>query len=103
MTNSDYLIKATIKKLTEKLNKTFSDKIGEASTVAQEVPDLFKKEFEILKDEIINEAIKLEKQAKKEAKPENEDPNLHPEVLEAQKEIENIQTRIQIINNNLDK
>ena len=56
MSNSDYLIKATIKKISEKLNKTFSSTIDEATTAAQEVPELLKKEIEILKDEIIAEA-----------------------------------------------
>tara|TARA_Y100000589_G_C26932851_1_gene539073 strand:+ start:120 stop:428 length:309 start_codon:yes stop_codon:yes gene_type:complete len=60
MPNSDYLIKATIKKISEKLNKTFSSKIDEAAAVAQEVPELLKKEIEALKGEIIEEAKRME-------------------------------------------
>ena len=66
MSNSDYLIKATIKKISEKLNRTFSSKIDEAATAAQEVPELFKKEIEILKDEIIDEAKRMEEESKTE-------------------------------------
>jgi len=60
MSNSDYLIKATVKKISEKLNKTFVEKVGEAANVAQEVPEILKKEIEDLKDEIIQEAKRLE-------------------------------------------
>ena len=66
MSNSDYLIKATIKKISEKLNRTFSSKIDEAATAAQEVPEILKKEIEILKDEIIKEAKKMEEESKDE-------------------------------------
>ena len=60
MSNSDYLIKATVKKISERLNKTFIGKFEEATNVAQEVPDLVKKEIEVLKDEILQEARRLE-------------------------------------------
>ena len=60
MSNSDYLIKATLKKISERLNKTFIEKVEEAANVAQEVPELIKKEIENLKDEIIQEAKRIE-------------------------------------------
>ena len=64
MSNSDYLIKATIKKISEKLNRTFSSKIDEAASAAQEVPEILKKEIEILTNEIIDEAKKMEEASK---------------------------------------
>ena len=60
MSNSDYLIKATVKKISERLNKTFIGKVEEAANVAQEVPEMLKKEIEDLKDEIIKEAKRLQ-------------------------------------------
>ncbi len=60
MSNSDYLIKATMKKISERLNKTLLEKFEEAANVAQEAPELLKKELENLKDEIIEEAKHLE-------------------------------------------
>ena len=66
MSNSDYLIKATIKTISEKLNRTFSSKIDEAATAAQEVPELLKQEIEILKDEILDEAKRMEEESKNE-------------------------------------
>ena len=54
MTNSDYLIKATLKKISERVNNTFIEKIEEATHAAQEVPDILKKELENLKKEIID-------------------------------------------------
>ena len=66
MSNSDYLIKATIKKISEKLNRTFSSEIDKAANAAQEVPELLKKEIEILKNEIIDEAKRMEEESKNE-------------------------------------
>ena len=60
MSNSDYLIKATVKKISERLNKTFIGKVEEAANAAQEVPEIVKKELEELKDDIIQEAKRLE-------------------------------------------
>ena len=60
MSNSDYLIKATIKKISERLNRTFVEKAEEAANAAQEVPEILKKEIEDLKDDIIQEAKRLE-------------------------------------------
>ena len=60
MSNSDYLIKATVKKISERLNKTFIGKVEEAANVAQEVPEILKKEIEELKVDIIQEAKRLE-------------------------------------------
>ena len=45
MSNSDYLIKAAVKKISERLNNTFIGKVEEAANVAQEVPELLKKEM----------------------------------------------------------
>ena len=56
MTNSDYLLKATIKKLTEIL----AEKIEEATSIAQDAPEIFKKEFDSLKESIIEEASRME-------------------------------------------
>ena len=36
MTNSDYLLKAAIKKVTEKLNEILVEKIEEATNIAQD-------------------------------------------------------------------
>ena len=60
MTNSDYLIKATLNKISEKLNKSLLEKIEEASNAAQEVPEILKKEIENFKEEIFIEAKRLE-------------------------------------------
>ncbi len=60
------MIKAAIKTISEKLNRTFSSKIDEAATAAQEVPELLKKELEILKDKIVDEAKRMEEESKNE-------------------------------------
>ena len=61
MTNSDYLLKAAIKKVTEKLNDILVEKIEEATNIAQDAPEILKKEFDSLKESIIEEASRMEK------------------------------------------
>jgi hypothetical protein len=60
MTNSDYLLKAAIKKVTEKLSGILVEKIEEATNIAQDAPEILKKEFDSLKDSIIEEASRME-------------------------------------------
>ena len=98
MTNSDYLLKAAIKKVTEKLNKIVVEKFEEASNIAQDVPEKIKKEFETLKEEIFEEAARMEYEVSKnrnyKASESTQDPNLR-EVL---KEIEEIKGKIDHFN-----
>ena len=101
MSNSDYLIKATIKTISEKLNRTFSSKIDEAASAAQEVPELLKKEIEILKDEIIDEAKRMEEESKNEP-PNKEDGNNDPILNKASKKISSITKKLNEINTILD-
>ena len=61
MTNSDYLLKAAIKKVTEKLNEILVEKIEEATNIAQDAPEILNKEFDSLKESIIKEASRMEK------------------------------------------
>ena len=61
MNNTDYLLKAAIKKVTEKLNDILVEKIEEATNIAQDAPEFLKKEFDSLKESIIEEAARMEK------------------------------------------
>ena len=61
MTNSDYLLKAAIKKVTEKLSEILVEKIEEATNIAHDAPEILKKEFDSLKESIIKEASRMEK------------------------------------------
>ena len=101
MSNSDYLIKATIKTISEKLNRTFSSKIDEAATAAQEVPELLKKEIEILKDEIVDEAKRMEEESKNESH-NKEDGTNDPIFIKASKKMALITKKLNEINNILD-
>ena len=97
MTNSDYLFKAAIKKVTEKLNEIFVDKIEEATNIAQDAPEILKKEFDSLKESIIEEASRMEKA---ENIQENESANTYQdsEIKKALNEIEDINKQIDLFN-----
>ena len=100
MTNSDYLLKAAIKKVTEKLNEILVEKIEEATNIAQDAPEVLKKEFDNLKESIIEEASRLEKA---ENTKENESANTYQDskLKKALSEIEVIKNQIDLFNKNI--
>ena len=97
MSNSDYLIKATVKKISEKLNKTFIGKVEEAANVAQEVPEMLKKEIEDLKDEIIQEAKRLE-EIESDDNLREPKASINPQVEQSLEKIESIRTYLDNLN-----
>ena len=99
MSNSDYLLKAAIKKVTEKLNKILVEKIEEATNIAQDSPEILKKEFDSLKESIIEEASKMEKA---ENIQEDESTNTYQDskIKKALNEIQGINKQIDLFNEN---
>ena len=97
MTNSDYLLKAAIKKVTEKFNEILVEKIEEATNIAQDAPEILKKEFDSLKESIIEEASRLEKA---ENIQENVSTNTYQDskIEKALNEVESINKQIDIFN-----
>jgi len=96
MTNSDYLLKAAIKKVTEKLNEILVEKIEEATNIAQDAPEILKKEFDSLKESIIEEASRMERDNIQ----ENESSNTYQDskIKKALNEIEGINKQIDLFN-----
>ena len=97
MTNSDYLLKAAIKKVTEKLNEILVEKIEEATNIAQDAPEILKKEFDSLKDSIIEEASRMEKVENNQEK----DPTItyqNSKIKKALNEIQGINKQIDLFN-----
>ena len=97
MSNSDYLIKATVKKISERLNKTFIGKVEEAANVAQEAPQILKKEIENLKDEIIQEAKRLE-EIDYDNNLREPEASLNPKIEQSLEKIESIKTSLENLN-----
>ncbi len=97
MTNSDYLFKAAIKQVTEKLNEILVDKIEKATNIAQDAPEILKKEFDSLKESIIEEASRMEKA---ENIQENESANIYQDskIKKALNEIGDINKQIDLFN-----
>ena len=98
MTNSDYLLKAAIKKVSEKLNEILVEKIEEVTNIAQDAPEILKKEFDNLKNSIIEEASRMEKA---ENVQENKSTNTYQDskIKKALNEIESINKQIDLFNN----
>ena len=102
MTNSDYLLKATVKKLGEKLNQTFLETIEEATNAAQGVPEIIKKEIEELKDEIIKEAERMENSYESQLNKNEFIHNDNSLKNKAIRKIKEINSQLEIINKKLD-
>ena len=98
MTNSDYLLKAAIKKVTEKLNEIVVEKIEEATNIAQDAPEIIKKEFDTLKEAIIEEAARMQKEGGKNRNTDAAVPNEDQNINEVLKEIEEIKGQIEQFN-----
>ena len=101
MTNSDYLLKAAIKKVTEKLNEIVAEKIEEATNIAQDAPEIIKKEFDTLKEAIIEEAARMETEMSNNINNDTSDSNQDPNLSAVLKEIEEIKGKIDHFNINL--
>ncbi len=97
MANTDYLLKAAIKKLTEKINEVLVEKIEEATNIAQDAPEILRKEFESFKESIIEEASRMEKAENIE---KNEPTNTYqnPNIIKVLNEIEEINNLINQFN-----
>tara|TARA_Y100001978_G_C23431159_1_gene308427 strand:+ start:244 stop:552 length:309 start_codon:yes stop_codon:yes gene_type:complete len=101
MSNSDYLLRATVKKLSEKLNQTFYEKIEDATNAAQGVPEIIKKELDILKEEILKEAKRMENsEGKHSEKDELEIKNNSRNIVI--NKIKDINRQLEILNNEMD-
>jgi len=100
MSNSDYLLKAAIKKVTEKLNEMLVGKIEEATNIAQDAPEILKKEFDSLKESILEEASRMEKI---ENIQEHDSTNTYQDskIKKAFNEIEGINKQIDLFNKTL--
>ena len=98
MTNSDYLLKAAIKKVTEKLNAIVTEKIEEATNIAQDVPEIIKKEFDSLKEEIIEEAARMENEMSKNKNTDNSGKYTDPNLKKVLIEIKEIKEKIEQFN-----
>tara|TARA_A100001388_G_scaffold233266_1_gene186171 strand:+ start:1023 stop:1343 length:321 start_codon:yes stop_codon:yes gene_type:complete len=101
MTNSDYLLKAAIKKVTEKLNEIVSEKIEEATNIAQYAPETIKKEFDLLMEAIIQEAERMEKETNNNRNTYTEKSSKESNLDIVLKEIDEIKRKIDEINRNM--
>ena len=102
MTNSDYLLKAAIKKVTEKLNEIVVEKIEEATNIAQDAPEIIKKELDTLKESIIEEAARMEQEVIRNSNSNNSESNQNLNLSEVFKEIEEIKGNIEQFNMKMD-
>ena len=103
MTNSDFLLKAAIKKVTEKLNEIVVEKIEEATNIAQDVPEKIRKEFDTLREAIIEEAARMENELSESRNADTSESNQDPYLSEVLKEIKDIKGKIDHFNRRMNE
>ena len=95
MTNSDYILKAAIKKVSEKLNDMLVEKFEEATNIAQDVPDIIRKEFDNLKESIIEEATRMEYEMDSKQNVQESKAHQNSKINQALDDIKDINQRIE--------
>ena len=80
------------------MNKIVVEKIEEASNIAQDAPEIIKKEFDSLKEAIIEEAARMEKKGNKDRNTDTFESNQDSNLSEILIEIEEIKEKIQQFN-----
>ena len=95
MANSDYILKAAIKKVSEKLNDMLVEKFEEATNIAQDVPDIIRKEFDNLKESIIEEATRMEYEMDSKQNVQESKTHQNSKINQALDDIKDINKRIE--------
>ncbi|ABX08160.1 hypothetical protein [Prochlorococcus marinus] len=80
MSSSENLLKATLNRLTVRIGSKIVNAAAELAVIAQEGPERLKEEWQILKDEIITEANRLDtdsngKDVSQESDAKDKEPN----------------------------
>ena len=101
MSNTDYFLKAAIKKVTEKLSEIVFEKIEEATNIAQDVPEIIKKEFDTLKVSIVEEAARMENEYDLNKKSSNKNNNQDLKITTTLERIEEINNQIDSLNSKI--
>ena len=72
MTNSDTLLKAALNRLKARLEEKIIESAADIAVAVREAPEKFKKEWDLLKEEIYQEAEKIQNETnQKEQSPNN--------------------------------
>lgn len=101
MANTDYFLKAAIKKVTEKLSEIVFEKIEEATNIAQDVPEIIKKEFDTLKVSIVEEAARMENEYNFNKNSTTKNNNQNPKITKTLEQIEEINKQIESLNSKI--
>tara|TARA_B100000073_G_C23434802_1_gene452828 strand:- start:308 stop:619 length:312 start_codon:yes stop_codon:yes gene_type:complete len=102
MTNSDYFIQAAIKKFSERINQKLNEKLDEVTSAAQDAPELLRKEFDSLKNEIIKEANKMQRESNRKADDFSSNSKSTNLIENTSKKLKDIQLQIDTLNQKLD-
>ena len=100
MSSSDYLLKATINRLTARLSQKIVDSVANLALISQEAPEKIRKEWELFQEEVNEEADRLDNEKYNDKGKEKED--LSNEKIETSQEtIDRLRSKISALESSL--
>ena len=101
MQNTETLLKAALNRLSVRLGEKVIEAAAEIAVVAKEAPDELKKEWELLKEEIIKEAERIELENNNENL-NNNSSGQESSMNKSLEKIDQIRSKIQDLNKTID-
>ena len=103
MNNSDTLLKAAINRLTVRLGEKIVDTASLMASLAQEVPMNLQKEWELLKEEIYEEAERLKQEEDNQNNPSYKDSEKESEFKSPIEKIDEVRSKVGALNKKIDR
>ena len=101
MSDPEILLKAAVNRITARITEKFLNSAQDFSEIADEIPQKFKKEWSVFKEEVIKESERLEKE-KTSSKAQNYNQQSKREDL-TQTYIDNIRSKVIDINKSIEE
>ena len=100
MSSSDYLLKATINRLTARLSEKIVDSVAKLTIISQEAPEKIRKEWEVFQEEVNQEADRLDNEKHNETEKAKEDLS-NEKIENSQEKIDRIRSKISVLESSL--
>ena len=94
MSSAESLIKAVLNRLTARIGQKVLDSAAEMAALAEDAPNVIKKEWESLKEEIISEAERIEKENNQDITKASTSSNNYNKEDTAQNKIDTLRAKV---------
>mgnify|MGYP001190708702 CR=1 FL=1 len=102
MSSSESLIKAAVNRLTARIGQKVLDSAAEMAVLAEDAPDRLRKEWELLKEEIVTEAERLEKENNEDQIKKQNGPGNYGKEDKPQNKIDSLRRKVTDLSNKVE-